>query len=696
MDREQAKQYIQERAKDYLQQDHSRKGYICPICGSGSGKNGTGITTKDGIHFTCWAGCFTNADIIDIIGLENGQTDYNSKLQTAAAEFGITIESGCHRSTPQEDFAPVAAEYQKQAKNERYTQDSIHNSAYTTTQQEEAEPDYTDFFLQANKDIERTSYHRGLTLETLNRFKLGYVESWTHPKAPQAPPSPRLIIPTSKHSYLARDTRAELTDEQRKYSKSKVGKVRIFNSRALREAQKPVFIVEGELDALSIIDVGGEAVALGSTANKRALLTMLESQKPSQPLIIAMDNDEAGSKANRELTEGLERLNIPFYRLDIAQPYKDANEALNADRAAFTAAVEQAENIEAETLEAEREQLKREAVLYSLQSFIKDIEESKRAAFIPTGFSNLDNLLDGGLYAGLYVVGAISSLGKTTFCLQIADQIAQGGQDVLIFSLEMARNELIAKSVSRLTLIEDMERNGSTAHAKTTRGILTGTRYADYTQTERELIQYAISAYGKYAKNIYITEGIGNVGVDEIRDKVQKHIKLTGKAPVVVIDYLQIIAPADMRATDKQNTDKAVLELKRLSRDYGIPVIGISSFNRDNYTAPVNLASFKESGAIEYSSDVLLGLQYEGMDYQEGEAEKAREKRIRELMKQTIADGKSGQPQKIQVKILKNRNGSKGDALLDFYPMFNYFTGKKTTEGEGANNGWSRAGSSYK
>lgn len=697
MDREQAKQYIQERAKDYLQQDHSRKGYICPICGSGSGKNGTGITTKDGIHFTCWAGCFTNADIIDIIGLENGQTDYNSKLQTAAAEFGITIESGYHRSTPQEDFAPVAAEYQKQAKNERYTQDSIHNSAYTTPQQEEAEPDYTDFLLQANKDIERTSYHRGLTLETLNRFKLGYVESWTHPKAPQAPPSPRLIIPTSKHSYLARDTRAELTDEQRKYSKSKVGKVRIFNSRALREAQKPVFIVEGELDALSIIDVGGEAVALGSTANKRALLTMLESQKPSQPLIIAMDNDEAGSKANRELTEGLERLKITFYRLDIAQPYKDANEALNADRAAFTAAVEQAENIEAETLEAEREQLKREAVLYSLQSFIKDIEESKRAAFIPTGFSNLDSLLDGGLYAGLYVVGAISSLGKTTFCLQIADQIAQSGQDVLIFSLEMARNELIAKSVSRLTLIEDMERNGSTAHAKTTRGILTGTRYADYTQTDRELIQYAISAYGKYAKNIYITEGIGNVGVDEIRDKVQKHIKLTGKAPVVVIDYLQIIAPADMRATDKQNTDKAVLELKRLSRDYGIPVIGISSFNRDNYTAPVNLASFKESGAIEYSSDVLLGLQYEGMDYQEGEADKAREKRIRELMRQAVEDGKAGKPQKIQVKVLKHRNGSKGDAYLDFYPMFNYFTDK--TSGAGAagerSGGWSKSEGGY-
>lgn len=313
MNREEARQYIQERAKDLLQPDRSGKGYICPVCGSGSGKNGTGITTKDGVHFTCWAGCFTNADIIDIIGLETGATDYNSKLEAAAAKYNITIE-GYRRTTPQEDFAPA---YQKQAENERITQQSIHNNTYTSQDTQEAEPDYTSFFLQANRDIDKTDYHRGLTLETLNRFKVGFVASWKHPKAPpQVEASPRLIIPTSKHSYLARDTRAELTAEQMKYSKSKVGKVRIFNGKAIYTASKPVFIVEGELDALSIIDVGGEAVALGSTANRRSLLTMLKSQKPSQPLIIAMDNDEAGSKANRELTEGLERLKIPFYRID--------------------------------------------------------------------------------------------------------------------------------------------------------------------------------------------------------------------------------------------------------------------------------------------------------------------------------------------------------------------------------------------
>ena len=703
MNREEARQYMIQRGKEHLTPDRSGKGFICPICGSGSGSHGTGITTKDGVHFTCWAGCFTNADIIDIIGLETGATDYNSKLQTAAAEYGITIES-YHRSTPQEDFAPVAGEYQKQAKSKQITQGTIHNNTNTSPQEE---PDYTDFFLQAAKNIGKTDYHRGLSRSTLARFNVGFAESWRHPKAPKMEASPRLIIPTSPYSYLARYAGAGDYINYRGdvENKSKVGKVRVFNSGAIDTATSPIFIVEGELDAMSFYEVGAEAIGLGSLSNTRLLIAELEKRKPAEPLIIALDNEskpEIQAKVERavaELTKGLQRLDIPCYRIDVAQPHKDANEALNADREAFRGAVARAiaqvEDAEAAAEEAEREALKREAVAYSLQSFLKSIEESKRAAFIPTGYSPLDNILDGGLYAGLYIIGAISSLGKTTFCLNVADNIAQAGHDVLIFSLEMARNELIAKSISRLTLIKDLAENGSTAHAKTTRGILTGTRYPDYSQTERELIQRSIASYGEYAKNIYITEGVGNVGIEEIREKVRKHIKLTGKPPVVVIDYIQIIAPADLRATDKQNTDKAVLELKRLSRDYSIPIIGISSFNRDSYTAPVNMAAFKESGAIEYSSDVLIGLQYEGMDYQEGEADKARDKRIRELMKQAVEDGKAGKPQKIQVKVLKHRNGSKGDAYLDFYPMFNYFTAPKAGERSESSGGWSKSEGGY-
>ena len=289
MNREEARQYMIQRGKEHLTPDRSGKGFICPICGSGSGSHGTGITTKDGVHFTCWTGCFTNADIIDIIGLETGATDYNSKLQTAAAEYGITIES-YHRSTPQEDFAPVAGEYQKQAKSKQITQGTIHNNTNTSPQEE---PDYTDFFLQAAKNIGKTDYHRGLSRSTLARFNVGFAESWRHPKAPKMEASPRLIIPTSPYSYLARyagegdyiNYRGDVEN------KSKVGKVRVFNSGAIDTATSPIFIVEGELDAMSFYEVGAEAIGLGSLSNTRLLLAELEKRKPAEPLIIALDNE---------------------------------------------------------------------------------------------------------------------------------------------------------------------------------------------------------------------------------------------------------------------------------------------------------------------------------------------------------------------------------------------------------------------
>jgi replicative DNA helicase len=155
------------------------------------------------------------------------------------------------------------------------------------------------------------------------------------------------------------------------------------------------------------------------------------------------------------------------------------------------------------------------------------------------------------------------------------------------------------------------------------------------------------------------------------------------------------MAPVDIRATDKQNIDKIVLELKRLSRDFGISVLCISSFNRDNYMSPVNLSSFKESGAIEYSSDVLIGLQYYGMDYQEDETSIVRQKRIRNLIKDFELKGRNREPQSIQVKILKNRNGSKGDFVLNFYPMFNCFVEPENNKTIGNDEVWSKESGSY-
>ncbi len=315
----------------------------------------------------------------------------------------------------------------------------------------------------------------------------------------------------------------------------------------------------------------------------------------------------------------------------------------------------------------------REAVSYYLNDFLQEIKKNREGQAISTGFEHLDKMFDGGLYPGLYFIGANSSLGKTALTMQIADNVAQSKRGVLVFSLEMSRNELIARTLSRMTFLKSVAEHGNSQFAKTTRGILTG----KYNATEADLIQCSLKEYEEWGHYLHISEGIGNIGIEHIKNKVFNYIEHTGTPPVIVIDYIQILAPYDLKMTDKQNVDKNVLELKRLSRDFQIPVIGISSFNRENYKTPVSMASFKESGAIEYSSDILIGAQYYGWDYQEKEKEPDRLMRLNNIREVMNIAAKSGKSQLIQVKILKNRNGVRGDVLFDFYPKFNYFISKE-------------------
>lgn len=300
-------------------------------------------------------------------------------------------------------------------------------------------------------------------------------------------------------------------------------------------------------------------------------------------------------------------------------------------------------------------------------AFEAETIENKTAGTYATGFCNLNEALNGGFKKGLYFVGGISSIGKTSFIMQLADNLAAAGNDVLMIALEMSSHELIAKSISRQTYLDTFP---ECHEAQTTNSIL----FADYPEAHTLTVEIAKDKYfAKIAPHIFIIEGVGSVGTDSIRAAVEAHEKATGRKPIVFVDYLQILAPADVRATDKQNIDKAVLELKRLSRDKGIPVIAISSFNRENYTQAVSMTSFKESGAVEYTSDVLIGLQFAGMDRTQGESDKDYTSRVLALRKEEEAAAGNGQPQHIEIKVLKNRNGKKGVVYLDFIPKYNYF-----------------------
>ena len=317
----------------------------------------------------------------------------------------------------------------------------------------------------------------------------------------------------------------------------------------------------------------------------------------------------------------------------------------------------------------------------------------------PTGFFTLDSELDGGFYGSqLICIGAVSSLGKTSFCLQAATQMAEQGKDVLIFSLEMSRDELNAKTVSRYShiLTEEALRDHAFLDGFktkfTTNEVLKGAVDSDQS-VSREYFENAVEKAKAIAAHTYIYVGNNDVSVDKVAQIVKRHYAATGRKPVVILDYLQILNPTEEAVKNRydvrRSTNDDITKLKVLAREFDIPVIVISAFNRASYTDPVSMSSFRESSGIEYSADILIGLQYKGMEYftenntngggrETDAAHSARVLRLFEKM-QTIAAEGNAQP--IELKLLKNRNGSRGTLEFDFTPKYNFFEphGEPTT-----------------
>lgn len=646
MDRNQAKDIVKSYLDDYLRSKgiNTRNLFKC-LNPEHEDKHPSMSFDRQRNRCKCFA-CSATYDIFDLIGIDYGLTDPKDIFNKAYELYNITID----KTGPEKKPAPK--------KEDKKPEDYL--AYYEKARASRSEKVAQDYLRS-----------RGISEEVAAKFWLGYDANYQTFNLDQEGQNTytkwrALIIPTSTGSYIARNIdKPEEPAKKNRYRKK--GASLIFNSRALYESSKPVFVVEGEMDALSIFEAGGEAVGLGSTSNYKKLVDLIRQEKPVQPLILCLDQDEEGIKTEEELAKELTALGVSFYRYNICGEAKDANEALLADREGFiqeVAAAERMQEAQKEALEeALKEEYKKTSAASSLQDFLEGINQSANTPVIQTYFFEMDEILDGGLYEGLYILGAISSLGKTTLALQLADNLASQGQDVLIFSLEMAKHELMAKSISRLTyLLDEDERK---QNAKTTRGITAGSRYRYYNSTEKALINKALTSYKEYAEHIYIHEGIGDIGVDKVKEVVQKHISITGNKPVVFIDYLQILAPHDMRASDKQNTDKAVLELKRLSRDFKLTVFAISSFNRESYKADgginkgkVSMTDYKESGALEYSADVLMGLEFAGAgskDYNEKEEKKK-------------------DPRQIRLVILKNRNGKAWESCsFNYYPLFNYF-----------------------
>lgn len=557
--------------------------------------------------------CEADYDLFDLLQLDLNLSSPAEALAEASRRYGTgsyaPSSAGTRQSTPSAPPRQTAEPVQETALPDNY----IASCA--------AHRGETDYFAR-----------RGISEATAARFSLGY-----------DPAEDCVVLPCDGGRVVRRSV------GEKRYLNEKGVPSPLFQAHLIQPEGEPVFVVEGVFDALSAEELGCRACALNGSGNRTKLAELLRALPETAPVLLLPDADRAGDQWAEALTG-----EFPWLcRCPPLPEGKDLNELLCTDAAQAAAYLEASVQAWRDQLPPPYSATSAAGQLDALQAYIQ-----AQAARPPlrTGFPRLDQALDGGLYDGLYVIGAVSSLGKTAFCMQVADQLAQQGRDVLIFSLEMMTYELMARSVSRETFQSDTSARRSMA--KTVRGVLDGRRWPNYTAQESAHLQAAFDAYNGYADHLYFREGDHETGLDYIRAQVDRHIRETGRKPVVLIDYLQIIAPVDVHFTDKQNLDRIVCTLKKLSRERELTVLAISSFNRENYNLEVSMTAFKESGGIDYSADVLLGLQARGAGRPgfNVDAEKRRD------------------PRELELKVLKNRSAALGEPIpFRYYPAFSCF-----------------------
>jgi P4 family phage/plasmid primase-like protien len=195
---------------------------------------------------------------------------------------------------------------------------------------------------------------RGIPESVQKRFGTGYIQNWAtvdtrisanfdETQIPSYKFSPRLIIPTSDYSYLARDIRPTntLNDSAKQYTKIKMGKVNMLNLNSLKDGT-PIFITEGEITMFSAIAVGYEAISLGSTSminqffNEKYYEIVGNGSKYDRPvLILCFDGDNAGVSATNKALSICKQKNIPAIKLSKnfydSGKYNDLNDILIAN-----------------------------------------------------------------------------------------------------------------------------------------------------------------------------------------------------------------------------------------------------------------------------------------------------------------------------------------------------------------------------
>ena len=193
--------------------------------------------------------------------------------------------------------------------------------------------------------------------------------------------------------------------------------------------------------------------------------------------------------------------------------------------------------------------------------------------------------------------------------------------------------------------------------------------------------------YAQLAKNLHIIRGSFQTTAADIVQYVEQYrAQHNGIKPIVIIDYLQLIAPPyGFKGGIREYTDENIKALKKMQLDNELFVIMVSNFNRSSNLEPVSYESFKETSMIEYTCDYIWGLQLTIQDernsnfYTETGAKGGTKERTIDSKRQIITKELAAPIRQVELVSLKNRNGKQRfTCFFDYNPALDAYTEAKT------------------
>lgn len=268
---------------------------------------------------------------------------------------------------------------------------------------------------------------------------------------------------------------------------------------------------------------------------------------------------------------------------------------------------------------------------------LTDPELAEEYKGIPTGFSLLDKYMTGLNRSDLILIGARPAMGKTSFALNIARNVAVNAKKkVVFFSLEMGKEQLAQRILSTEARVEG-------------RKLRTG----ELTDDDWQRIAEATVTLSR--AELYFDD-TANITVPEMKARVRK----MRDVDCVIIDYLQLMTGTKRTESRVQEVSEITRSLKLMAKDLRIPVITCSQLSRSTEgrgkSHKPQLSDLRESGSIEQDADIVLMLYRES--YYDSEKDET-----------VVVDN-----DKAEVIIAKNRHGGTGEVDLHWNGMYTRFS----------------------